>query len=128
MLIFPTPRIGICTIGGGATTTAAEGPTVPYPAETASTLGGGATTAAAGRLSRRDVVWLTEGGGATSELSAGAAGSCKLRMSDLLNTLGGEIGVKFDRPDLATLRAPGRTARRVRCSAVDTVRWWAGSF
>src|SRR5256885_1819438 len=61
MLISPTPRIGPCTIGGGATTEAV-GPAIACRAETASTAGGGATMESSGRPSRRDVVWLTAGG------------------------------------------------------------------
>jgi hypothetical protein len=126
MLTFPAPRMGTCTTGGGATTTA-ENSAIPCRAETASTLGGGATTEAAGRLGRREVVWAMTGGGDTTELTAAAAGSCKLLALEFPSSVSGGVGVKFGRDDLVTLRAAGGRARRVRCAA-EIVRRWPKSF
>ena len=110
MLISPTPRIGPCTIGGGATTEAV-GPAIACRAETASTAGGGATMESSGRPSRRDVVWLTAGGGATTEPRLGNSGSCKLLALELGNAASAGIGVTSGRPGLAILMSGGSTAR-----------------
>ena len=110
MFMFPTPRIGICTVGGGATK-AADGPAPPCREETASRLGGGAITEASGRPNRRDVVWLNAGGGATTELKGGAAGSCRLLALELRSLGGSGIGVRSGRPAPAILKLSGRMAR-----------------
>src|SRR2546429_7005267 len=90
MLIFPTPRIGTCTIGCGATT-AAEGPATPRRPDIASMAGGGATTETSGRPSRRDVVWLTAGGGAPAHVMLVGAVSGKRLVSEARIALGAGI-------------------------------------
>lgn len=109
MLIFPIPRIGTRTTGDGAMA-AAEGPITPCRPEIASTSGGGATTEACGRPSRRDVVWLTEGSGATTEVSPGAGGSFELPILEEFNSGGAGAGVTSGRSGLATLILRGLMA------------------
>src|ERR1700682_102416 len=114
MLIFPTPRIGTCTIGAG-TTTDAPSRAISCREVTASTRGGGATTALWGRPRPRDVAWLTKGGGATTEVGPTGTISGKCLASEPRIALRTGIdGAVSGRPGLVILAPGGELMLRVR--------------
>src|SRR5438445_13118436 len=128
MLIFPTPRIGTCTIGAGATTPA-PGRTISCREVTASTRRGGAT-AACGRPSLRDVAWLTAGGGgATTQVRPAGAVNGKRLASESRIALGAgtDAAVSGD-PVLVILMSDGGLMLRVRRCASAVMGLFARSF
>jgi hypothetical protein len=76
MVMSPILTLLRSTFGAGATT-ARPGGAIPSRAEPEATFGGGPTTETGLRPLQRDVPWLTEGAGATTQSSLGGSVNCE---------------------------------------------------
>ena len=88
MLMSPTLRTKACTRGGGATT-AVPGTVTARFEETIPGSGAGPTPEACSRPSRREVAWLTSGGGATIEGKPGFGANREGLLADASGITGG---------------------------------------